>query len=138
MRRAAPLLALLVACNRPPMAPVPSATRSVVATDITLDGAPPPEDFADEVREHTDALLERAERCYADRLVERPGLAGEHALRVYVSAAQIIRVTTEASTLDDPPLEDCVKQEILRYELPPEAPRGGVFVRFRLTFSAPS
>ncbi len=136
--RVVPLVLLLAACNRTPIAPMPSATQSVVADEITLDGEPPPDDFADVVREHTDALLERAERCYADRLAARPGVGGEHRLRVYVSAAQIIRVTTESSTLDDPPLEDCVKQRILQYELPPEAPRGGIMVRFRLRFTPPA
>lgn len=132
----APLL-LAVGCHRAPIEPVPSATHVVTATDITFDGAPPPEDFAETVREHTDALLAPIERCYVDRLRDRPALHGEHRLRVYVSAAQVIRVTTETSTLDDPPLEDCVKRSILAYELPPDAPRGGVSVRFRLTFTPP-
>lgn len=132
---------LLVGCSRAPIAPVASpgaADHSVVADEITLDGEPPPEDFADRVREHAEALVERAERCYAERLDARPALGGEQRLRVYVSAAQVIRVTTEASTLEDPPLEDCIKQQILQYELPPDAPRGGVFVRFRLTFTPPA
>lgn len=137
MARAAPLLALLlIACNRPPMAPIPSASRSVTATDITVDGAPPPEDFADVVRERTDEVLEPVEHCYADRLADRPGLEGEERLRVYVSAAQVIRVTMQSSTLDDPTLEECVKQAILRYVLPEGSPRGGAFVEFRLIFSA--
>src|SRR5690606_2054049 len=57
----------LVACQRAPLAPVPSATRAVTATDITFDGEPPPEDFAETVREHTDALLAPIARCYEDR-----------------------------------------------------------------------
>ncbi|MCB9592395.1 MAG: hypothetical protein H6719_06665 [Sandaracinaceae bacterium] len=135
MARAVPLFAfLLVACNRPPMAPIPSASRSVTATDITIDGAPPPEDFADVVRERTDEVLAPVEECYAERLVDRPGLEGEEQLRVYVSAAQVIRVTMQSSTLDDPILEDCVKQAILRYVLPEGSPRGGAFVEFRLIF----
>ncbi|MBX3275425.1 MAG: hypothetical protein KF729_34485 [Sandaracinaceae bacterium] len=141
MARVAPLfgsLLLFAACHRPPMAAVPSASRAVTATDITFDGEPPPEDLAETVREHTDALLAPIERCYEDRLASRPALGGEHSLRVYVSAARVIRVTTETSSLDDPALEDCVKQAILRYELPPDAPRGGVFVRFRLAFSPPA
>lgn len=137
-RAAAPLvLALVLACNHPPVAPVTSAAGSVTATDITIGGAPPPEQFADEVVEHTNAVVELAERCYLERLEARPDVGGEHRLLVYVSAAQVIRVTVEESTLEDPVLEDCVKQEILRYELPPDAPRGGVRVRFRLVFTSP-
>lgn len=128
---------MLAACSRPPLAPVVSAGESVTASDLTFEGAPPPAEFADVVAEHTNAVLELAERCYADRLGARPVLAGELRLLVYVSAAQVIRVTTEDSTLDDTPLEDCVKEELLRYELPPGTPRSGVHVRFRLLFAPP-
>lgn len=137
-RAAAPLLfALVLACNRPPLAPVTSATRSVTLSDVTIGGAPPPEQLADAIVEHENAIVELAERCYGERLEAGSDVSGEHRLLVYVSAAQVIRVTTEESTLNDPVLEDCVKQALLRYELPPGTPRGGVRVRFRLAFTPP-
>ena len=121
----------------PPVAPVTGASGGVVASDVTLGGMPPPEQFAEQVAEQTENVVALAEACYEERLEEAPGVGGEHRLHVYVSAAEVIRVTAEEPHLDDEPLALCVKEALLAYELPEGTPRGGIHVRFRLTFTPP-
>jgi hypothetical protein len=137
-RTALALLALIAAgCHRAPLPPSIAETRTITLTDLTLGGAPPPEQYAERLGEHVEAIVGRVERCYAERLDAGARPEGEHRLNIWVSARQVIRVTAEASTLADPALEGCIKRSLLAYPIPPEAPRGGVRVRFRLLFAPP-
>lgn len=131
------LAGLLAGCGGSPPAPVHSPTRTVTATDITIEGAPPPDAFADDVREHTDRVVGLAEACYAERRDAAPDLCGALRYRVYVSAARVIRVTLEETSANDEPLERCVKDALLAYELPSGTPRGGATARFVLHFTPP-
>ncbi len=134
------VLLSLAACHDEPPPETPSAprpARPVELHDLTLDGSPPDEDLAPRIAAHAERLEALALACYEPRLAERPDLAGVHGVRVWVSANQVIRVTPEETTIADPELEQCVKDALLAYEIPPEAPSGGVRVRFRLVFTPP-
>lgn len=131
------LLCAITACRHGPAYDVASAGRSIVLTDLTIRGSPPPEEHAETVTGHVNTLLGRMERCYADHLQRRPELGGEHQLRLWVSARQVIRVTAEEPALEDEELALCIKQTLLAYRLPRGTPRGGVRVRFKLVFTPP-
>lgn len=127
----------LTACRGGPLRDVSSTGRSIVLTDLTIHGSPPAEEHRETVAARVNTLLGRMEPCYAGRLEQRPGVGGEHRLRLWVSAREVIRVTAEEPALEDEALASCIKEVLLAHRLPPEAPRGGAPVRFRLIFTPP-
>lgn len=107
----------------------------VQLADLTVDDRPPPASYGDIIRNGIRPTIDPIIACYRARLAERPGLSGEVRLRLWVSAREVIRATQESSTLVDPALEECARQEIYRFRLPNEAPTGGARVRFALRFT---
>lgn len=120
------------------------ATRSdaqvqpVALSNLTVEDRDPPADLLRRFEDETDGVMTGLSVCYAQRLAAVAGLGGQWRLRLWVSAQQVIRVTPESGTFEDAELLQCVKQELLRFRLPPDAPRAGANVRFRLTFSPPA
>lgn len=136
------LLAAVASCRRadPPPAVAPEAEAPyapITLHDLTFGGRPPPERYADDVYEEADRVIDSLESCYAAALLRSASVGGAHALRLWVSARRVIRVTTESTELADDELERCVKQALLDYDLPPQVPDSGVRVRFRLVFAPP-
>lgn len=131
------LLALVIASFLP--ATTSSAqTRHVAISDLTVEQRDPPASLMQRLQDETVGVMGGLTGCYAQRLAARADLAGEWRLRLWVSAQQVIRVTPEGGTFEDPDLLVCVKQRLLEFRLPPDAPRAGANVRFRLSFTSPA
>ncbi len=113
-------------------------TYDVQLTDLTVDDQPPPGSYAGMISNAIRPTIDPILACYRERLAERPGIAGEVRLRLWVSAREVIRATQEASTLGDAALEECARQRIYQFRLPNEAPAGGAWVRFALRFTTNS
>lgn len=106
----------------------------VSVQDVTVDGRRPPEDFNEMVRGAIDEPMDAVLACYREAAARDPATRGDLRLRLWVSAQEVIRVTREQH-LADQALEDCAVERIYETELPPDAPRSGVSVRFLLRFA---
>lgn len=113
------------------------AQARVSIEDLTVDGDPPPDEYRTMLANGIRPQLEEIRTAYGRRLSERPGVAGDYRLRLWVSAREVVRITPESS-IGDPTLEQQVRDAIYRFHLPPEAPDGGAWVRFTVRFVAPT
>lgn len=113
-------------------------TAFVAIRDLTVEGRDAPSDLRSALDDQTTGVMHAFDVCYAAAQGRRGDAAGEYGLRLWVSAQQVIRVTQESATITDTELYECVKQRLLEFHLPPDSPRAGVTVRFRLVFTAPA
>lgn len=135
-RLALPLL--VIASLLVPTGIAAAQAHPVVLSDLTVEDRDPPDYLMRRMQDETVGVMAGLTGCYVQRLGARADLAGDWRLRLWVSAQQVIRVTPEGGSFEDADLLGCVKQELLRFRLPSDAPRGGATVRFRLQFSAPT
>jgi hypothetical protein len=107
----------------------------VTVEDVRVDGQPLPAALQPILAGPLDQTIEPIRACYRARTAQRPDLAGTLRLSMWVSNRQVIRVTQEASTLNDPQLERCVADAIRAYRLPDTAPAGGAQVQATVRFA---
>lgn len=119
----------------PTSAAAQTSTR-VAVTDLEIDGSPPPEGYRPMLTQAIQPTIGEIERCYDTALRTRPTLGGALRLRLWVSGREVIRTTPETS-VGDTTLETCTRTAVRAFHLPPEAPGGGVAVRFTVRFTAP-
>lgn len=112
------------------------AQGRVSIENLTIDGDPPPDEYRAVLATGLRPSLETIRDCYSRRLVIRPAVGGDYALRMWVSNREVIRITPESHVGDDE-LEECTRTAIYAFRLPPEAPAGGAWVRMTVRFLAP-
>lgn len=112
----------------------PADDHRVTVEDVRVDGQPLPASLQPLLQGPLETTLEPIRTCYRARTAQRPDLTGTLRLSMWVSNRQVVRVSQEASTLNDPPLERCVTDEIRGYRLPDTAPAGGAQVQGTVRF----
>lgn len=131
--------AVFLAVTLAAVAPLPGLAHAqgrVSIENLTIDGDPPPSEYREVLATGLRPSVETIRNCYARRLAARPEVAGDYALRMWVSNREVIRITPESHVGDDE-LEQCTRTAIYAFHLPPEAPAGGAWVRMTVRFVAP-
>ena len=114
-----------------------AAQGRVSIEELTVDGDPPPDMYRAVLIEGIRPSVEEIGTAYGRRLAERPGLAGDYRMRLWVSNREVIRITPETS-IGDETMERLTREAIYRFRLPDAAPAGGAWVRFIVRFTPPT